>query len=758
MEKDKKIILSHMSLEEKAAICSGLNLFSMKGFEKLEIPSLKLSDGPHGLRKQDKNLEVGLNASIKATCFPTEATLACSFDRELIEKVGESLGEECQAEDIAILLGPAVNIKRSPACGRNFEYFSEDPYLTSELAISYINGVQSKGVGTSIKHFAANNQEDLRLSVDVQIDERTLREIYLASFEMPIKKAHPWTVMCAYNKLNGVYCSENKYLLNDILRDEWNFDGFVMSDWGAVAHRVEGIKAGLDLEMPPSGKLNDKNIIDAVDQGKLSISDLDKVVEHILNVIIQTAEIKKKRIPFDVMGHHNIAKEAALESMVLLKNENGILPLDKNCNLAIIGAMAKIPRYQGAGSSHVNPVVLDVPFEKIIEKTTHITYADGYDRNRDIVDETLIEEAIKAAAKSDITIVFAGLIEEYESEGFDRTHIKMPESHNRLIEAVSSVQPKTVVVLSNGAPIEMLWVDKVKGLLEAYLGGQALGSAIADILFGDANPCGKLAETFPMKLSHNPSFINFPGMEGKVEYKEGLFVGYRYYDIKEITPLFPFGFGLSYSNFEYTGISLSKVKITDKETVQVSVKIKNIGKMAGKEIVQLYISKPESRVIRPLKELKGFKKVYLEPGQEKEVSFSLDKRSFSYYNTKIMDWYVESGLYNIIVASSSKDLRLVDSITVESTVILNNVYTRYTTMGELMDDGELTDITQELIKYLSIKGAMLDNLKDNPKMGWGMLKGLALCTLYSSSNGSFTEEKLQEILERLNSKNNISQN
>jgi beta-glucosidase len=742
-----------MTLEEKASMCSGLDFFSIKGIENLGIPSLMLCDGPHGLRKQDKKSDfMGLNASIKATCFPPEATLACSFDRELVEKVGAALGEECLAEDISILLGPAVNIKRSPLCGRNFEYFSEDPYLTSEMAIAYINGVQSKGVGTSLKHFAANNQEDLRLSVDVQADERTLREIYFPGFEWAIKKAHPWTVMCAYNKLNGVYCSENTYLLNDILRDEWDFDGFVMSDWGAVAHRVEGIIAGLDLEMPPSGEINDKKIIDAVKQGKLDISDLDKAVERILNIIIKAADTKKKQIPFDQMKHHGIAKEAALESMVLLKNEDGILPLDKNCKLAIIGVMAKIPRYQGAGSSHVNPILLENPYGEITKKALNVTYSDGYQRNSDNVDEDLIDEAKKAAANSDIAIVFAGLIEEYESEGYDRLHIKMPENHNRLIEAVSSVQSNTIVVLCNGAPVEMPWLGKVKGLLEAYLGGEASGSAIADILFGDANPCGKLAETFPMKLSHNPSYLNFPGTEGKVEYKEGLFVGYRYYDTKDITPLFPFGFGLSYTSFEYNKIRVNKSKITDKETVQVSVMIKNLGNRAGKEIVQLYISKSDSKVTRPAKELKGFTKVYLEPGDEKVVTFTLDKRSFAYYNLNIKDWHVESGQYQIMIASSSKDIHLTESILMESTVKLPKIYTRYTTMGELMDDADQVQITQELINYLYNKGALLDNLKDNPKMVSGMVKGLALCSLYSFSNGSFTEEKLQDVLEQLNSK------
>ena len=751
MDRDVKKIISQMTLEEKAAFCSGADHFSMEECKRLGIPSLLLSDGPHGIRKQDTKSEVGLNSSLKATCFPPEVTLACSFDRDLVKKVGSALGAECRSEDISILLGPAVNIKRSPACGRNFEYFSEDPFLTSELAIGYIQGVQSQGVGTSIKHFAANNQEDFRLSIDVQVDERTLREIYLVGFEKAIKEAHPWTVMCAYNKINGVYCSENPYLLTDILRKEWGFDGFVVSDWGAVAHRVEGILAGLDLEMPPSGTINDKKIINSINEGNLTIADLDIVIERLLKVIFKAVDAKEKEYSENTGDHHLIAKEAAEESMILLKNEDEILPLRKDSKLAIIGAMAKIPRYQGAGSSHVNPVLLDSPFNMIIEKNSNVEYADGYSRYDDVIDQKLLDEAISVASNSDVAVIFAGLIEDYESEGYDKTHLRMPESHNRLIEMVAAVQPNIVVVLANGAPVEMPWINNVKGLLEGYLGGEALGGAIADLLFGDANPCGKLAETFPVKYSHNPSYINFPGMDGVVEYNEGLFVGYRYYDKKDITPLFPFGFGLSYTKFEYSDLKISKSSISDNEEVNVSVKIKNVGNREGKEIVQLYIGKSESNIIRADKELKDFTKVHLHPGQQKTISFTLNKRSFAYFNKKLMDWYVESGVYQVQIASSSKDIRLVDNIHVESSIKVKTVYTRYSTMGELMDDPDQKEITQELINYLSNKGAMLDYLKDNPKMALGMLKGIALCNLYASSNGSFDDEKLQNILFRLNS-------
>jgi len=740
-----------MTLEEKAAMCSGDSFFSTKGLKRFGIPSISMSDGPHGLRKQDDSADIlGLNASTKATCFPPEVTLASSFDRRLIQNVGKALGVECQALGVSILLGPAINIKRSPLCGRNFEYLSEDPYLTAEMASAYIDGVQSEGVGTSLKHFAANNQEDFRLSLDVRVDERTLREIYLSGFEAAVIKSQPWTVMCAYNKVNGHYCSENKYLLSDILRDEWGFDGFVVSDWGAVAHRVKAIDAGLDLEMPPSGRQNTIKIIQAVQEGRLGIASLDKVVDRLLRIIVKAADSKKQNASWDIVKHHSIAKEAAMESMVLLKNDQKILPLKKDCDLALIGAMAKIPRYQGAGSSHVNPSVLDDIYEEIKKKTNNITYADGYERYTDRVDESLIKEAKEAALHADTAIVFAGLTEEYESEGYDRPHMRMPENHIRLIEEVTKVQENTVVVLCNGAPVEMPWIGNVRGLIEAYLGGQAFGGAIADILFGDANPCGKLAETFPARLSHNPSHINFPGEQGHVDYKEGLFIGYRYYDTKQIAPLFPFGYGLTYTSFVYTGMSLDKTRMTDEESLQVSINIKNVGEMAGKEIVQLYVGKRDSNVIRPVKELKGFEKIYLEPGEEKTVTFSLGKRSFAYYDTTIHDWFVESGVYRVMAASSAEDIRLEESVYIESTERITHTYTRYSTLGELMDDPDQKRIYEEIIGYLRGEGALLSNLNDNPKMAEGMLRGMALCSVYGFSNTAFDEETLQDILRRLN--------
>lgn len=747
-------LISRMTLEEKAGLCSGFDFWHTKEIERLGIPSIMMADGPNGLRKQDTKADhLGINKSNEATCFPTGATLACSWDRNLIEKVGVALGEECQAAGIPILLGPAVNIKRSPLCGRNFEYFSEDPYLTSELAVSYINGVQSQGVGASIKHFAANNQEYMRLSVDVVVDERTLREIYLACFEGAVKRAQPWTVMCAYNRVNGSFCSENKQLLTNILREEWGYKGFVVSDWGAMNERVDALMSGLELQMPASGEDNDKKIVEAVKSAKLDVKILDRAVERLLNIIFKAAANKKLDYCYDMDKHHSIAREAARESIVLLKNQDSILPLDKKGKVAIIGSLAKFPRFQGGGSAHVNPISFDITYEEIAKKlcrSSQLTYADGYRLDNEVIDTELVSEAMNTAAKADVAVIFTGLPEEYDTEGYDRSHMRIPLDHIKLIENIAEVQPNIVVVLSNGSAVEMQWINAAKGILEVYLGGQGLGNAIADILFGDANPCGKLAETFPKRLSDNPSYLNFPGEGSRVEYREGIFVGYRYYDKKEIEPQFSFGHGLSYTRFEYTDISINSRKISDNETVEVSVKIKNIGNMAGKEIVQLYVKEIESKVIRPDKELKGFEKIYLKPDEEKTIIFELGKRAFAYYNTDIKDWCVESGYFEILVGWSSKDIVLKEKIYVERTAINNREYTRFTTVGELMDDAGAENVVKEIIRHLSVDGALLSNLKEDPKMAENMLRGCPLCSVHSFSCGTFTEDILQKSLKALN--------
>ena len=624
-----------MTLEEKAGMCSGLDFWHLKEVEHLGIPKVMVSDGPHGLRKQDeKGDHLGINDSIKAVCFPPAVLSACSFDRGLMEEMGKAIGREAQANDVSVVLGPAVNIKRSPLCGRNFEYYSEDPYLAGEIAAAFVKGVQSQHVGTSIKHFAANNQEYRRMSSSSEVDERTLREIYFPAFETAVKKAQPYTFMCSYNQINGTFASENKWLLTDVLRGEWGFKGYVMSDWGAVNDRVKGLEAGLELEMPASGGDNDAMIVKAVKDGALEEKILDQAVERILRIIFEYADHRKPQ-EFTMEKDHEEAQHIAEESMVLLKNENHILPLKTSEKAAFIGGFARNPRFQGGGSSHINCFkttnVLDsVPCD------AQVVYAEGFPADRDFYDKALADEAVKAAAEADKAVIFAGLPESFESEGYDRSHMRLPECQNRLITEILKVQPNTVIVLHNGSPVEMPWLGEIKGLLETYLGGQAGGAAAANILYGKINPSGKLAETMPLKLSDNPSYLNFGGGE-KVEYREGIFVGYRYYDTKEMDVAFPFGYGLSYTTFAYSNLKLSMENPTEKDTVMVSADVTNTGKSAGKEVVQLYIRDLTGSAIRPEKELKGFEKVFLEPGETKTVTMELNKRSFAWYNTELHD-------------------------------------------------------------------------------------------------------------------------
>lgn len=743
-----------MTLEEKAGMCSGLDFWHMKGVERLGIPSIMLTDGPHGLRKQRASADhLGLFDSVPATCFPSAVGLASSWDRELIFKVGVALGEECQAEDVAILLGPGANIKRSPLCGRNFEYFSEDPYLSSRLAASHIQGVQSQGVGTSLKHFAANNQEHRRMTSDSVVDERTLREIYLASFEDAVREGQPWTVMCSYNKVNGTYASENEFLLTDILKEEWGHEGFVVSDWGAVNERVDGLAAGLELEMPASGDANDRKIVEAVRSGKLSEEKLNRAVERLLGIVCKAVNNKKANAVYDADAHHQLAREVARESMVLLKNEDGILPLRKEGKIALIGEFAVKPRYQGGGSSHIKPTKLEDIREEMVKSAgsgVQLTYAQGYDLLKDATDDTLVEEAKLVAAQADVAVIFAGLPERYESEGFDRTHLRLPDNQIRLIEAVAQAQSRVVLVLSNGAPVEMPWLGGVKGLLESYLGGQALGGAIADVLFGDANPSGKLAETFPQLLEHNPSQLNFPGEGDRVQYKEGLFVGYRYYDAKRIETLFPFGYGLSYTTFEYSNLVVSEKNIRDDEQVTVSVDVTNTGSSGGKEVILLYVRDIESSVIRPAKELKGFAKADLQPGETKTITFTMDKRSFAYYNVDLADWHVESGEFEILIGRSSKDIVLKDTVKVESSVAIQPVYHRNSTIGDLMGNSRAQALIMDWINKTPF-GAMAEQDGEGADMMKAMMKDLPLRGLVGFSGGALTEKAMEDLLLQLNS-------
>lgn len=757
MNTDITKLISQMTLEEKASLCSGLDNWRTKGIERLGIPSVTMTDGPHGVRKKNANIEKGgIYASIPATCFPSAAGLACSWDRNLTREVGVALGEEFQTAGVNIMLGPGANIKRSPLCGRNFEYFSEDPLLSAEMAGGLIEGVQSQGVGTSLKHYALNNQEYRRMTVDVVVDERTLREIYLASFERAVKAVQPWTMMCAYNSVNGEFCSENRRLLTDILKQEWGYQGFVLSDWGAVNERVNGLEAGLELEMPYSNGLGEKQIIEAVEEGRLQEDVLDNAVARLLTIILKIADNKKENATYDKEGHHKLARKVVAECMVLLKNEDKVLPLKKKGTLAIIGAFAENPRVQGGGSSHINPTMKDnvlYEMQRVAGDNIKIIYAEGYKLDSDEVDAELIENAKEAAAKSDVAVVFAGLPDRYECEGYDRKHMSIPKNHEELIEAVAGVQSNIVVILSNGSAIEMPWAGKVKGLLEAYLGGQAFGGAVVDLLFGHANPSGKLAETFPQKLSDNPSYLNFPGEGDKVEYREGSFVGYRYYDTKNIEPLFPFGYGLSYTDFKYTDISIDKKEISDLETLKVTVKIKNIGEIPGKEIVQLYVKDPESSVIRPEKELRAFEKLLLQPGEEKEVMFTLGKRTFAYYNVNINDWYVETGDFEILVGKSSRDIALKETVYVESSVVIKKRFQRNTPIGDLKVHPAGAKALQEIIKLLCADGKELSGMKDDPEMLEAVLKNLPLRTAVNFTGGVFTEAMMNSLLKDLNRDN-----
>lgn len=667
MRREIEGIIKQMTLEEKAGLCSGADAWRTKAVERLNIPRIAVSDGPHGLRREPEIGEfIGFNESEPATCFPAESAIACSWDKELIKRVGQAIGEECLVENVAVLLGPGVNIKRDPLCGRNFEYYSEDPYLTGELAAAFINGVQSKGIGTSLKHFAVNNQESSRMTIDAVVDERALREIYLAGFEAAVKKAKPATLMCSYNKVCGTYASENKYLLSDILRDEWKFEGLVMSDWGAVNERVEALKAGLALEMPGGSRDNDARIVEAVKTGKLDEGILDRTVADLLELILAESENPDGKYTYDKKAHHSLAREAAENSAVLLKNEDNILPLDKGKRITIIGEFAKNPRYQGSGSSLINPLKLDNPYDTLKEYGIEFTYAAGYNRRRDSVDQKLIDEAVEAAKASDAVIIFAGLPSLYESEGYDRAHMKLPENQNELIRQVAGVTTDIVVVLMGGSPMEMPWINDVKGLINMYLPGQAGGSAAVNLLFGKSNPCGKLAETYPIKYEDCSSGRFFPGGPKTVEYRESIYVGYRYFDTAKADVLFPFGFGLSYTTFEYSNLKISKKSVSDNESVVVTADIHNTGSREGAEVVELYIHEIDSRVFKADKELKGFAKVFLRPGEKRTVTFELSKQDFSYYNVKARDWCVESGEYEILIGASSRDIKLKEVINIKS--------------------------------------------------------------------------------------------
>ena len=734
-------------------MCSGLDFWHLKHIDRLGIPEVMVSDGPHGLRKQDdKGDHLGMNDSIKAVCFPPAVLSACSFDRKLMQEMGETIGKEAQANDVSVVLGPAVNIKRSPLCGRNFEYYSEDPYLAGEIAAAFINGVQSQHVGTSIKHFAANNQEYHRMSSSSEADERTLREIYFPAFETAVKKAQPYTFMCSYNQINGTFASENKWLLTDVLRSDWGFKGYVMSDWGAVNDRVKGLKAGLELEMPSSGGANDALIVAAVKDGSLEEEVLDQAVERILRIIFEYADHRAPQ-EFTMEKDHEEARHIAEESMVLLKNDENILPLKTSEKVAFIGGFVKKPRFQGGGSSHINCFKVTNALDSV-PSDAQVTYAEVFPDDKDFYDDVQVAEALKTAKEADKAVIFAGLPDSFESEGYDRSHMRLPDCQLRLIDQILQVQPNTVIVLHNGSPVEMPWLSDVKGLLEAYLGGQAGGAAVANILYGKANPSGKLAETMPLKLSDNPSYLNF-GSGEKVEYREGVFVGYRYYDTKEMEVAYPFGYGLSYTTFAYSNLEISNENPTEKDTVTVSADVTNTGDITGKEIVQLYVKDCTDSTIRPEKELKNFEKIALEPGETKTVIMELDKRSFAWYNTNLNDWFAASGDYHILVGASSRDIRLVGTIHLNSSQQLPMHVHMNTILGELFRDPRTNEFAKELTsKYLSSMNSDEESASEaateaiSEQMVLAMTDSMPLRALISF--GDFSREEISDIIEKLN--------
>ena len=751
---DIKALVSQMTLEEKAGLCSGLDFWHTKPVERLGVPSVMVSDGPHGLRKQDEKADhLGVNDSIKAVCMPAACATASSFDRDLMGRMGQAIGDSCQHEKLGVVLGPAVNIKRSPLCGRNFEYFSEDPYLAGEMSAAYINGVQSKNVGTSIKHFAANSQEHRRMSSSSNADERTLREIYFPAFEISVRKAQPWTVMCSYNRVNGVYASENPWLLTDVLRGEWGFKGYVMSDWGAVSDRVAGVAAGLDLEMPSSGGINDRKIVAAVKSGELDERIVDQACERILEINYRYLDNARPETPWDQEADHQLSARIAEECMVLLKND-GILPLNKTDEVAFIGEFAAKPRFQGGGSSHINAFRTTSAVEAA--QGLPVTYVQGYSAARDMATDEMIAEAVQAAKAAKVAVVFAGLPDAYESEGYDRTHMAMPACQNRLIEAVAGANPNTVVVLHNGSPVEMPWLGKVKAVLEAYLGGQAVGIAAVRLLYGDANPCGHLAETFPVKLSDNPSYLYYGGEGNEADYREGVFVGYRYYDKKEMPVLFPFGFGLSYTTFACSNLRLSGAKITDQETLTAAVTVTNTGSRAGKTVVQLYVGDRESTVLRPIRELKGFEKVELQPGESRDVTFTLDKRAFAYWNAAIHDWHVETGAFTIEVGQSSRDIEVSGEVTVESTVALPRHYTADSIFMDVMADPKAKEALGPMLASIQKAFAPSADAGDaaqeaiSADMGLAMMRYMPLRGLVSFSPDKVTDDTLKQLLDALN--------
>lgn len=684
--------VNDLTLEEKAALTSGTNPWSLGNVADKGLPNYTITDGPHGLRKAQNTESMDVEENVPATCFPPAAGMACSWNPELVERVGEAMGEECIQEQVAVILGPGVNIKRNPLGGRCFEYWSEDPYLAGHTAVGIVKGVQSKGVGTSLKHFAANNQETDRLRISATISPRAMREIYLPAFEYIVKTAQPWTVMCSYNKINGVFSSQNRWLLTDVLRGEWGFKGIVMSDWGAVSDRVAALNAGLNLEMPPSN--TDDQIVAAAKDGRIPATQLDEMAQGMVDLVAKARPaMSRDGYRYDVDAHNEVARQAAVESMVLLKNEDATLPVAKGAKIAVIGEFARTPRYQGAGSSLINPTKLTSFLDAIEERGVAADFAPGFTLDDAAQDPALTEQAVTAAQQADVVLLFLGLPAAYESEGFDRTTLDIPAKQVEVLDAVAAANPNVAVVLSNGSVVSMPWRGRAKAILETWLLGQAGGAALADVIFGDETPSGKLAQTIIDDVNDDPSAMNWPGEEGHVDYGEGVFVGYRYYDTFRKQVTYPFGYGLSYATFDVHDATVAK---TGPRTAEVTVTVTNTSDVAGAETVQVYVAPPKAKVARPVHELKGFAKVALEPGESKNVTIALDDRAFAYWSERFDDWHVEGGTYAVEIGVSSRDIISRLDVEIDDDGKIMNL-DEWSTFGEWLDDPIGAPILQHVL-------------------------------------------------------------
>lgn len=704
--------VNDLTLEEKASLTSGGDAWHLQGVEAKGIPGYMITDGPHGLRKSNSATtgEVDLNNSVPATCFPPAAGLSSSWNPELIHQVGEAMAEECIQEKVAVILGPGVNIKRNPLGGRCFEYWSEDPYLAGHEAVGIVAGVQSKGVGTSLKHFAANSQETDRLRISANISQRALREIYFPAFEHIVKEAQPWTIMCAYNCINGVHAAQDRWLLTDVLRDEWGFQGIVMSDWGADHDRVASLNAGLNLEMPPS--YTDDQIVYAARDGRIQPAQLDRMAQGMIDLVSKTrAAMSVENYRFDIEAHDEVAHQAAVESMVLLKNDDAILPVAGDAKVTVIGEFARTPRYQGGGSSHITPTKMTSFLDALAERGADVAFAPGFTLDLEPADAKLEAEAVETAKNADVVLMFLGLPEAAESEGFDRETLDIPAKQVELLKAVAAENKNIVVVLSNGSVVSVApWAGNAKGILESWLLGQAGGPALADVIFGKVSPSGKLAQTIPMDINDDPSMINWPGEEGHVDYGEGVFVGYRYYDTYDKAVDYPFGFGLSYATFAIDGVNVAK---TGANTAHVTATVTNTSDVDAAETVQVYVAPGKAAVARPKHELKGFRKVFLKAGESAEISFDLDERAFAYWSEKFDDWHVEAGEYTVEVGTSSRDIAAVAVVTLDGdgkALPLDE----WSTFGEWADDPVGSKIVASV--YAEGEAGNLPQLPDNDMM------------------------------------------